>query len=121
MNMKTLYDGRQVDSSSEEWRAHCEATTMLAMPMNERHAHLNAVGTRRGDQAKRALSDLVRRIWIDRQARALNAEDNWEEVALRLHAIGKKDAQGARLRADIEVRMQELISNHNNDTERTAA
>lgn len=37
----TLIDGRQVDSSSEEWRHECEARAILAIPgIRWRRAHL---------------------------------------------------------------------------------
>jgi hypothetical protein len=76
MNPVTLPDGRVVDSSSEEWRAFCEANHVLNMPTKQaRQAWLR--GTRdhngklltrgilqhRGEAATAKLEADVMRLW----------------------------------------------------------
>jgi hypothetical protein len=71
MNMKTLPDGREVDSSSEEWRHHCEAVTVLKMPLNARKAHLLAVEQKRGVAERQRLQGTLLALWIESQAKML--------------------------------------------------
>jgi hypothetical protein len=71
MNMRTLHDGRQVDSSSEEWRHEAEAITLLRMPVGERKKHLLAVEARRGIPARQALQNTLMALWINKQAEML--------------------------------------------------
>lgn len=64
MNPVTLHDGRQVDSSSEDWRAECEARTVLRMPGKPaRRAYLAAVEKRRGVEAADRLAGLIQAVW----------------------------------------------------------
>jgi hypothetical protein len=55
MGIVTLYDGRQVDSSSEDWRAETEARAILAMDLTKRTEFLQLVEARRGAEATQAL------------------------------------------------------------------
>lgn len=57
MGIVTLYDGRQVDSSSEEWRAECEARAVLAMELHKRADFLKSVEGKRGPDATKALRE----------------------------------------------------------------
>lgn len=108
MNTKTLIDGSQVDSSSEAWRAECEARAVLDIPLAQRQAFFVAVAKQRGRDAAMDLKGLVGRVWTDRQARQLlPMNDAAREARLVKIAV---DAQGERLRAAIEARMGELIS-----------
>lgn len=67
--MVTLIDGRQVDSSSEPWRAECEARHILAMPnVQARRDYLAGIQKRRGQQAYEQLADLVRAVWTHNRA-----------------------------------------------------
>lgn len=57
--MVTLVDGRQVPSTSEEWRAECEARTILGTPHEKRHELLQAIADRRGAEARERLDRMV--------------------------------------------------------------
>lgn len=57
--MVTLVDGRQVPSTSEEWRAECEARTILGTPHEKRHEQLQAIGAKRGVEALERLNTMV--------------------------------------------------------------
>ncbi|WP_290872087.1 hypothetical protein [Aquabacterium sp.] len=100
MTMATTYDGRQVDSSSEAWRAHCEATTLLAWPLHKRRVHLQGVLARRGKDAHRELSELVSMIWKHQQASKLMAMNDNDR---RRHLDQLEQATNQRMRADIET------------------
>lgn len=75
MNLVTLYDGQVVDSSSEAWRAECEARAVLAMPTKaDRLNYLNGwrefdgtlqsrVLQRRGPEAVEKLRALMLALW----------------------------------------------------------
>lgn len=100
MRMVTTYDGRQVDSRSEEWRAHCEATTLLSWPLAKRRIHMNAVLVKRKHEAHLALSELISTIWKHRQANRLQSMDDDERDVL----LGQIErATNARMRSDIEM------------------
>jgi hypothetical protein len=63
-SLVTLFNGVQVDSWSESWRAECEARHVLAMPnIHLRRIYLADVAKRRGEVAGKALADLVRLVW----------------------------------------------------------
>lgn len=69
----TLHDGRTVGSWSEDWRAECEARSVLRLPDKmARNAYLLRVRQRRGEEAANALEELCRRIW-----RADRAAEQW--------------------------------------------
>jgi hypothetical protein len=69
VNPVTLHDGRQVDSSSEEWRLECEATTVLSWPsIPARRAYLARVEEKRGKEAAYALTWRIKDIWAARKA-----------------------------------------------------
>jgi hypothetical protein len=51
MRLVRLYDGREVDSSSEEWRQQCEAVTILAMSPAAREGFWVRVAQKRGAEA----------------------------------------------------------------------
>lgn len=64
MGTVTLFDGREVDSASEDWRAECEARHVLSMPsVVARREYLAGIRQRRGPNAYEALADLVRALW----------------------------------------------------------
>ncbi|CAG2144507.1 hypothetical protein LMG31506_03021 [Cupriavidus yeoncheonensis] len=78
MNTANLPDGREVCTSSEEWRAYCEAKTVLSWPLAKRRGYLygrpneygkpaNGVMQKRGEAALRKLEDEIRLIWQQRQ------------------------------------------------------
>lgn len=118
--MKTLMDGRQVHGNSEAWRHECEARAVLDMPLDQRKQHLEGqvdgdgrvlkkgILQYRGRDEMNRLKATIMLIWTDRQARNLLPLSQ-EEIDAHLERIAC-DAQGERLRADIEARMAELIS-----------
>lgn len=71
----TLHDGRQVMNDSEEWRAECEARTVIAMPtlaarraylrgtLDERGNLSGGVLQRRGEDAVKRLEATIKAIW----------------------------------------------------------
>lgn len=61
----TLIDGvTVVKSDSEAWRFECEARHILKLPTrSERVAMLEGIGKRRGEAAKKKLSDKILEIW----------------------------------------------------------
>lgn len=60
------------DTSSEAWRHHCEALTVVAMPTREaRQAHLAAVEKHRGQQARERLEQSARAMWEARYREAV--------------------------------------------------
>jgi hypothetical protein len=66
-----LHDRRQVCTWCEEWRAECEALTLLRMPhVDARRGYLIAVGKRRGLKARNALEERARAIWKARRSAA---------------------------------------------------
>lgn len=65
----TLADGRQVLSDSPEWRAECEARTILDMPNKQvRLDFLDKIEKRRGAQARRDLEQRIMALWHTRRA-----------------------------------------------------
>lgn len=64
-----LIDGREVDSSSEEFRHECEARAILAMPTKgARQGMLNLVEERRGTEARRRLERTMLVMWKSNRA-----------------------------------------------------
>lgn len=62
--MPTLHDGREVDSSSEEWRHECEARSIMAIKtLAERRAFLDGVEARRGKDAADRLRATIKALW----------------------------------------------------------
>lgn len=60
----TLIDGTQVDSTSEAWRAECEARHVLLMPTKlARLEYLGRVEKRRGAESRAALEAAVMGLW----------------------------------------------------------
>jgi len=98
--MHTTYDGRQVDGSSEAWRAHCEATTLLSWPLHNRRVHMQGVLAKRGKDAHRELSELVSAIWKERQVLLLLKMDCDRERIVHLTRLER--ATNERMRGDIE-------------------
>lgn len=75
MKPVTLHDGRTVDSSSEDWRAECEARHVLNLPTRlARSTYLRRVRDRRGDAAAEALRELGLKIW-----KAQRAAEAWND------------------------------------------
>ena len=61
---KTLIDGRVVCHQCEDWRAECEARTVLAMPtLAERRSFLADVEKHRGEAAANQLKSDMRKLW----------------------------------------------------------
>lgn len=70
----TLADGRQVLSDSPDWRAECEARTILDMPSKPaRLAMLDSIEKRRGAQARRELEQRIMDLWHRGRAAAATA------------------------------------------------
>lgn len=68
MSLVTLPDGRQVDSSSEEWRHTCEAVAITKLPSTGmRRAWLEDLERRRGKEAADRLRDTIKALWAQRQ------------------------------------------------------
>lgn len=77
--MPTTFDGCEVDSCSEEWRAECEARHVLRLngywvpdgrggqvkvsAKRHRHEYLDRVEAKRGVASREQLQDHVRRLW----------------------------------------------------------
>jgi hypothetical protein len=65
----SLIDGREVDSTSEEWRHECEARYIANIPTREqRHDYLAIVTKRRGPEAGQALARLAQQIYTAQRA-----------------------------------------------------
>lgn len=61
---KTLPDGRQVDSCSEEWRHVCEARAINNLPtLAERRAWLEDLEAKRGKERVDRLRDTMKLLW----------------------------------------------------------
>lgn len=78
MATAALPDGREVCTSSEEWRAYCEARTVLSWPLWKRRAFMygrpnqfgkseGGVLQKRGEAALQKLQTDIRQIWQHRQ------------------------------------------------------
>lgn len=83
MNLKTLSDGRQVPSDSEEWKAECLKRYEARHPDSTHHAHLmnlrsipsssdraayiEAVGRAEGTYASEKLKEAFALIWEERR------------------------------------------------------
>ena len=66
--MRTLHDGRDVASDSEEWRHETEARQILALPtLADRRAWLEAIEQKRGQDAADRLRHTMGSIWASRQ------------------------------------------------------
>lgn len=65
--MPTLLDGREVDSSSEEWRHECLARSVVAIKSVEgRREWLAAFEKRHGKETADKLRATVRELWENR-------------------------------------------------------
>lgn len=100
MNQVTTYDGRQVDSSSEAWRAHCEAATLLRWSLHDRRVHMQGVKAKRGDQAHQELADLISAMWKHQQASKMMTMDDAERAD---HLDKLERATNPRMRSDVEM------------------
>lgn len=59
-----MIDGREVSSSSEEWRAECEARWVIRLPSrSKRYEYLEKVSSFRGEEAANELKAHVLRIY----------------------------------------------------------
>lgn len=108
MATTNTYDGRQVDTYSEEWRAHCEATTCLAWSLHDRKVHLQGVEQKRGIVGRQELESLILKIWIERQVKLLLKMDCDRERIMHLTRLER--ATNNRMRADIEKVLQGRLS-----------
>ena len=62
--MKTLIDGREVESDSEAWRAECEARYVCRMDSQlARFEYIEGLKKKRGEEAAHALEELARAVW----------------------------------------------------------
>lgn len=57
------------DSSSEEFRASCEARYVLAKPLAQRRQYLEDVGRIRGPAGRATLEDAIRKEWAKKSPR----------------------------------------------------
>lgn len=65
--MPTLHDGREVDSSSPEWRHECLARAVVAIPnVEQRRDWLGAFEKRHGPEPAEKLRATVRALWESR-------------------------------------------------------
>lgn len=101
-NVKTLHDGRQVASDSEEWRHEAEAITLLRMPLNQRKAHLAAVEARRKGDARQRLESTLMALWINQQAERLAGMDEYEQMQ-RLQALGRDNKEHIMRRIEAQL------------------
>lgn len=61
---KTLIDGRTVCHQCEDWRAECEARTVLQMPtLQRRRDYIALVERKRGEEAAKRLRRDIRALW----------------------------------------------------------
>lgn len=66
--MKTLIDGRQVASDSEDWRHETEARAIAALPsLNDRRVCLEVIEKRRGKPAVDRLRATMKLLWEKRK------------------------------------------------------
>lgn len=65
--LKTLHDGRQVDSGSAEWKLECLASTLLQLEPLDRNEWLNGFRQIHGDPAEQDLRRLVRAVAAARE------------------------------------------------------
>lgn len=64
MSTVTLIDGRQVSSSSPEWRHECEARAIAALPaLADRRYRLEQIEKDRGRDAADALRKTMAALW----------------------------------------------------------
>lgn len=64
MNTVTLIDGRQVDSTSEDWRHECEARAIAALPtLADRRAWLEQLQHKRGKEEADRLRNTMKLLW----------------------------------------------------------
>ncbi len=106
--MKTLIDGRQVDDSSEEWRADCEARYIVSLPMSKRAGVVDLIGQRRGPEAKRELENMVYRAWIDKQVRMVLAMERDDQRVARLLQL--EHGGNKRFRDAVELEMNRRLA-----------
>ncbi len=108
MNHVQTYDGRTIDSSSEEWRAHCEATTMLSWPLHNRRVHMQGVLAKRGAEGHRELENLIHKIWTHRQVeKLLQMNCDLERIQ---HLTRLERATNQRTRENIEKILEGRLS-----------
>jgi hypothetical protein len=73
MRAVKLLDGREVDSSSEDWRHETEARAIAARPtLGERRMYLDEVERKRGKGAADRLRRTISELWELRQSAATN-------------------------------------------------
>lgn len=63
MTTVTLLDGRQVDSSSEEWRLETEARELMRWGTLERREYFATVERKRGAKACEQLKAVFMKLW----------------------------------------------------------
>jgi len=69
-NRVKLLDGREVSSSSEDWRHECEAVHVAGLPtLAERRGYLSCVEQNRGKKAADRLRETITQIFNQREKR----------------------------------------------------
>jgi hypothetical protein len=96
--MVELIDGRVVDTNSEEWRAECEAMTVLSFPMDKRQTFFEQVERHRQpaglEKLKRAMSQVLPRYVLElptRDARRAYLTDHEK----RISKVSRERLEGA--------------------------
>jgi hypothetical protein len=106
MKTVTLHDGRQVDSDSEDWRHHCEAITLLHMPLSDRKKHLLAVEAKRGISERQRLQNTLMALWINKQAEQL-ASLNEHARMYRLQELRRDNKDHIMRRIEAQLKQVE--------------
>lgn len=92
-----------VSSSSEDWRAECEAASLLAMRLSDRQRYLEVVQKKRGQAERDALERRSFAVQLDRDAgRVLEAQSLGERRQL-LEQVGYERGAYARRELETEV------------------
>lgn len=98
----TLWDGQQVPSDSEAWRAECEARAVLAVPHEARANMLERIEQKRGAEAKARLKDCMREV-----EHAFVLDMATRDVR-RAYLAKVEHHRGENAREHLELRVKEL-------------
>jgi hypothetical protein len=124
MKTVTLHDGRQVDSSSEEWRHECEARAILSWPIGQRRDYLEGVLNSKGEVMTKGvlqhrkqpevtrLKETMMALWIDKQARQLANMDEYKRETRMLHLSRDNTAY---IMGRIQARMGAVMAANDNN------
>lgn len=98
----TLWDGRQVRSDSEAWRAETEARALLAIPHEARRELLDKIEQKRGAEARAKVQGAMREV-----EHAFILDMPTRDV--RRAYLAKVELQrGVNAREHLELRIKEL-------------